>query len=32
MIEKNPTVPVNEVWAHLIDDHDTTASYGAVRT
>jgi hypothetical protein len=31
MIEKNPLVAVNEVWEHLVDDHDTTVSYGAVR-
>jgi hypothetical protein len=31
MIQKNPLVAVNEVWEHLFDDHDATASYGAVR-
>lgn len=31
MIQKNPAVAVNEVWEHLVDDHDATASYGAVR-
>lgn len=31
LCENNPTVPANEIWAHLVDDHDTTVSYGAVR-
>lgn len=31
MIEKNPRIAVKDVWAHLVDDHDATASYGAVR-
>jgi hypothetical protein len=31
LIQKNPTVAVNEVWEHLVDDHDATVSYGAVR-
>jgi hypothetical protein len=31
MIENDPAVAANEVWAHLIDNHDTTVSYGAIR-
>jgi hypothetical protein len=31
MIEANPTIPVKEVWEHLVDDHDATVSYGATR-
>jgi hypothetical protein len=31
MIENNPAVRANEVWAHLVDHHDTTVSYGAIR-
>jgi hypothetical protein len=31
MIQKNPAVAGNEVWEHLLDDHDATVSYGAVR-
>lgn len=32
MIQTNPTIAVKDVWIHLVDDHDTTVSYGAVRT
>lgn len=31
MIEANPTIPATSVWAQLLDEHDTTASYGAIR-
>jgi len=31
VIEGNPAVAVKDVWAHLVDDHDTTVSYGAIR-
>jgi hypothetical protein len=31
MIETNPAIAATEVWEHLVDDHDTTVSYGAVR-
>jgi hypothetical protein len=31
MIENNPTVRASEVWAYLVDHHDTTVSYGAIR-
>jgi TniQ len=31
MIDNNPAVPASEVWAHLVDHHDTTVSYGAIR-
>lgn len=31
MIEKKPAVAVKEVWERLVDDHDATASYGAIR-
>jgi hypothetical protein len=31
MIQNNPTVTVTEVWERLVDDHDATVSYGAVR-
>jgi hypothetical protein len=27
----DPAVAAKEVWAHLVDDHDATASYGASR-
>lgn len=31
MIETNPAVAVKDVWTHLVDDLDTTVSYGAIR-
>jgi hypothetical protein len=31
MIQKNLAVAVKEIWEHLVDDHDATPSYGAVR-
>jgi hypothetical protein len=31
VIGKNPTATVTAVWEHLVDDHDATVSYGAVR-
>jgi hypothetical protein len=31
IIENAPAVSANEAWAHLVDNHDATASYGAIR-
>jgi hypothetical protein len=31
VIGQNPTATVTAVWEHLVDDHDATVSYGAVR-
>lgn len=32
LIEKNPTIAVKDIRVRLVDDHDATASYGAVRS
>lgn len=31
MIESNPTIRATDISAHLVDEHETTASYGAIR-
>jgi hypothetical protein len=31
MIENDAAAAANEVWVRLVDDHDATVSYGAIR-